>query len=87
MANNNKNTEKETKSEQNSKNNPSNFFSTGGGDSKSNYQVWILMAGIAVVMSLFYLVRQGDMVEITERKFETMLTDGDVKQIVIIRVL
>ena len=84
MANNNKNTEKEKKSDQSSKNNPKNFFSAGGGDSKNNYQVWILMAGIAVVMSLFYLVRQGDMVEITEKKFDTMLVDNDVKQIIIV---
>lgn len=51
---------------------------------KNNYQIWLLILIIGVVSSLYYFNRAVPTINITQKRFEQMLTNGDVKNIVIV---
>ncbi|WP_448520352.1 ATP-dependent zinc metalloprotease FtsH [Rhodoflexus sp.] len=51
---------------------------------KNNYQVWLLILIIGVVSSLYYLNRAAPTIHITQKRFEQMLANKDVKNIVIV---
>jgi cell division protease FtsH len=51
---------------------------------KNNYQIWLLILIIGVVSSLYYFNRAVPTITITQKRFEQMLTAGDVKNIVIV---
>ena len=52
---------------------------------RPNYQVWIILSLIVLVSSIFYFNQNTGLQDITERKFESMLKKGYVKQVVIIK--
>jgi len=51
---------------------------------KQNYQIWLLIAVVAVMVALTYFNKNNAAVEIQQRRFEKMLTDGDIKDVVIV---
>jgi len=52
---------------------------------KPNYQVWIILSLVLLIISVFYLNQSSGLEEITERKFEDMAKKGHVKEIIIIK--
>ena len=52
---------------------------------KPNYQVWIILSLIVLVSSIFYFNQSSGVQDITERKFESILEKGYVKQVVIVK--
>jgi cell division protease FtsH len=66
-----------------SENNNESFFPKNQ-NPKSNYQIWILIAMVIFVVGITYLNKSSSTVEITQRRFENMLKDGDVKEVVIV---
>ncbi|MCU0451222.1 MAG: ATP-dependent zinc metalloprotease FtsH [Bernardetiaceae bacterium] len=52
--------------------------------SKNNYQIWLLVSLILVILGLTYFNRTSSTVEISQKKFEHMLAQGDVKAITIV---
>ncbi len=52
---------------------------------KPNYQMWIILGLVAVIMGITYLNRSAELVEITESRFEDMVRARDVKKLVQIK--
>ena len=52
---------------------------------KNNYQIWLLVAMVLVVVGLTYFNKGSANIEIYQAKFEKMLKAGDVKQVLIVR--
>ncbi len=63
---------------ENPKNNPMNK------PPKGNYQIWLLVTLVLVIIGLTYLNKGASTVEIYNKKFETMLKAGDVRKVVIV---
>ena len=52
---------------------------------KPNFQMWIILGLVAVIMAVTLLNRSGDPIEITSSRFEDMLKSSDIKKIVVIK--
>jgi AFG3 family protein len=52
--------------------------------SKNNYQVWMLVALAVLLVGLTYVTRSNPVAEITPKRFEKMLAQGEVKSVVIV---
>jgi cell division protease FtsH len=52
---------------------------------KPNFQMWIILGLVAVIMAVTLLNRSGDPIEITSSRFEDMLRSSDIKKIVVIK--
>ena len=52
---------------------------------KPNFQMWIILGLVAVIMAVTLLNRSGDPIEITQSRFEDMLKSSDIKKIVVIK--
>ncbi|HEV7348102.1 ATP-dependent zinc metalloprotease FtsH [Telluribacter sp.] len=66
-------------SENDNKRNPLNPKSPQRG-----YQGWIIAALIATILGITYLNRSSTLREITQKRFEKMVTDGDVARVTIV---
>jgi cell division protease FtsH len=66
-----------------SENNNDSFFPKNQ-TPKNNYQIWILVALVALIIGITYFNKNSATVEITQRRFENMLKDGDVREVVIV---
>ncbi len=51
---------------------------------RNNYQIWLLVALILFIIGLTYFNGKNAAIEITQKRFEKMLADGDVKQVLIV---
>lgn len=51
---------------------------------KGNYQIWLLVVMVLVVVGLTMLNRTGALIDITQKRFEGMLKEGDVAEVVIV---
>jgi cell division protease FtsH len=51
---------------------------------RNNYQIWLLVALILFIVGLTYFNGRNAAIEITQRRFEKMLAEGDVKQVLIV---
>ncbi len=51
---------------------------------KGNFQVWIILGLVGVVLVLTQLYRPGDLTEIQSSRFESMLQNHDIKKIVVV---
>ena len=51
---------------------------------RPNYQIWIIVALLALVLGVTYFNRSNSTVPITMQKFERMVADGDVREVVLI---
>jgi AFG3 family protein len=52
---------------------------------RPNYQMWIILVLVAVVLGISYINKSGELVEITESRFEDMVEARNVKKLVQIK--
>jgi AFG3 family protein len=52
---------------------------------KPNYQMWVILALVAVILGISWLNRSGELVEIQSSRFEDMVQARDIKRIVLIK--
>ncbi len=52
---------------------------------RGNYQIWVILATIAVILGVMYINNSSDLKEITQRDFEQMVQSGDVKKVALIK--
>jgi cell division protease FtsH len=52
---------------------------------RGNYQMWIILGLVAVIMAVTLFNRSGDPIEIQSSRFEDMLQSSDIKKIVVIK--
>ncbi len=52
---------------------------------KPNYQMWIILALVAVILGISYFNRSAELVEIQANRFEDMVQTRDIKRLVLIK--
>jgi AFG3 family protein len=52
---------------------------------RGNYQMWIILGLVAVIMAVTLFNRSGDPIEIQNSRYEDMLQSNDIKKIVVIK--
>lgn len=52
---------------------------------RGNYQVWVILATIAVIMGVVYINNSSDLKEVTQYQFEQMVKDGHVRKVALIK--
>jgi AFG3 family protein len=52
---------------------------------RGNYQVWVILATIAVILGVMYINNSSDLKEIEMSRFEQMLQAGDVRRVALIK--
>lgn len=52
---------------------------------KPNFQLWLIVAAVAVLLGLTWIQQRGVVLDITQKRFEDMYTAGDVSKVVIVR--
>lgn len=52
---------------------------------RPNYQMWIILALVAVILGISYFNRSGELVEIQSNRFEDMVQTRDIKRLVLIK--
>jgi cell division protease FtsH len=52
---------------------------------RPNYQMWVILALVAVILGISYLNRSGELVEIQSSRFEDMVQARDIKRLVLIK--
>jgi AFG3 family protein len=52
---------------------------------KPNYQMWIILALVAVILGISYFNRSGELVPIETKRFESMVQARDIKRLVLIK--
>jgi cell division protease FtsH len=57
------------------------------GQPKPNFQIWLIVSLIIVVLGITYINKSSSTIEIDERRFERMMESNDVKEVVIINNL
>ncbi len=52
---------------------------------KQNFQLWIILTLVVLILSVFYLNKSSAVIEISEKRFEKMALSHDVEKVVFIR--
>ena len=52
---------------------------------RGNYQIWVILATIAVILGVMYINNSSDLKEKNQQEFEQMVKSGDVKKIALIK--
>lgn len=52
---------------------------------RPNYQMWIILGLVAVILGVTQFYKGGDLVEINTNRFEDMVQGGDIKKLVLIK--
>ncbi|HEX8039037.1 MAG TPA: ATP-dependent zinc metalloprotease FtsH [Chryseosolibacter sp.] len=52
---------------------------------RGNYQIWVILATIAVIFGVMYINNSSDLKEVTQAEFEQMVKSGDVKKVALIK--
>lgn len=52
---------------------------------RPNYQMWIILVLVAVILGISYFNKSGDLVEIPSSRFEDMVEARDIKRLVLIK--
>jgi len=52
---------------------------------RPNYQMWIILALVAVILAVTYFTRTGELIEIQSSKFRDMVQSKDVRKVVLIK--
>ncbi len=78
MSENNKNEEKKNN------NNANNYFQKPPQNARGNYQIWLLVSLVILILGLTYFNQANTTVEISQKRFEKMLKAGEVKEVVIV---
>lgn len=65
------------------KNNKKNFVPKP--PQKTSFQLWLIIAAVMVILGLTWIQQRGVVIDITQKRFEDMYTNGDVSKVVIVR--
>jgi cell division protease FtsH len=52
---------------------------------RPNYQMWVILVLVAVILGISYLNRSGELVEIQSSRFEDMVQSRDIRRLVLIK--
>ena len=52
---------------------------------RGNYQIWVILATIAVIFGVMYINNSSDLKEVTQYEFEQMVKAGDVRKVALIK--
>jgi AFG3 family protein len=52
---------------------------------RGNYQIWVILATIAVILGVIFINNSSDLKEINQSRFEQMVKDGDVRKVTLIK--
>jgi cell division protease FtsH len=52
---------------------------------RGNYQIWVILAAIAVIFGVMYINNSSDLKEVSQTEFEQMLRGGDVRKVALIK--
>jgi AFG3 family protein len=52
---------------------------------RGNYQIWVILATIAVILGVMYLNNSNELKEVTQYDFEQMVRNGDVRKVALIK--
>ena len=52
---------------------------------KPNFQLWLIVAAVMVLLGLTWIQQRGAVIDITQKRFEDIYTAGDVAKVVIVR--
>ena len=52
---------------------------------RPNYQIWIILGLVAVILGVSYLNRSGELTEIQSSRFEDMVQARDIKKLVMVK--
>ncbi len=52
---------------------------------KPNFQLWLIIAAVMVLLGLTWIQQRGSVIDITQKRFEDMYNAGDVAKVVIVR--
>lgn len=52
---------------------------------RPNYQMWIILALVAVILAVTYFTRSGELIEIQSSRFRDMVQSRDIKKVVLIK--
>ena len=52
---------------------------------KPNFQLWLIVAAVLVLLGLTWIQQRGSVIDITQKRFEDMYLAGDVEKVVIVR--
>jgi AFG3 family protein len=52
---------------------------------RGNYQIWVILATIAVILGVILINNSSDLKEINQSRFERMVKDGDVRKVTLIK--
>ncbi len=52
---------------------------------KTNYQTWLILGLIAVILGISQVYKTGDLVEVLDSRFEEMVRSRDIKKLVLIK--
>lgn len=52
---------------------------------KPNFQLWLIIAAVMVLLGLTWIQQRGAVIDITQKRFEDMYLAGDIAKVVIVR--
>lgn len=52
---------------------------------KPNFQLWLIIAAVLVLLGLTWIQQRGSVIDITQKRFEDMYMAGDISKVVIVR--
>ena len=52
---------------------------------RPNYQIWIILGLVAVVLGVSYFTKNGELTEIRSSRFEDMVQSRDIKKLVLLK--
>lgn len=52
---------------------------------KPNFQLWLIIAAVMVLLGLTWIQQRGAVIDVTQKRFEDMYVAGDVAKVVIVR--
>lgn len=52
---------------------------------RGNYQIWVILATIAVILGVMYINNSSDLKEVSQQDFEQMVRSGDVRKVALIK--
>jgi AFG3 family protein len=52
---------------------------------RGNYQIWVILATIAVILGVMWINNSSDLKEVNQYQFEQMVRDGDVRKVTLIK--
>src|SRR5688572_12145075 len=52
---------------------------------RGNYQIWVILATVAVIIGVMYFTNNSNLKEVNQDKFKQMVNSGDVKKVVLVQ--